>query len=82
MVRKKLIKMFSILGIAVTLFFGYSFYNNLNKEEVPQTISIENCKNIIEEEDSIIEEIKSIGRIEIIQCQIGKNTTKTVTTCS
>ena len=72
MVRKKLIKMFSILGIAVTLFFGYSFYNNLNKEEVPQTISIENCKNVIEEEDSIVEEVKSIGRIEIMQCQIGK----------
>ena len=72
MVRKKLIKMFSILGIAVTLFFGYSFYNNLNKEEVPQTISIENCKNVIEEEDSIVEEVKAIGRIEIMQCQIGK----------
>ena len=47
--------MFAILGIAVTLFFGYSFYNNLNKEEVPQTISIENCKHVIEEENSIIE---------------------------
>ena len=43
-------KMFSILGIAVTLFFGYSFYNDLNKEEVPQTISIENCKIVIEKE--------------------------------
>ena len=75
MVRKKLIKMFSILGIAVTLFFGYSFYNDLNKEEVPQTISIENCKNVIEEEDSIIEEVKMIGRIEIMQCQIGKKIT-------
>ena len=72
MVRKKLIKMFSILGIAVTLFFGYSFYNDLNKEKVPQTISIENCKNVIEEEDSIVEEVKAIGRIEIMQCQIGK----------
>ena len=72
MVRKKLIKMFSILGIAVTLFFGYRFYNDLNKEKVPQTISIENCKNVIEEEDSIVEEVKAIGRIEIMQCQIGK----------
>ena len=41
--------MFSILGIAVTLFFGYSFYNEINKEEVPQTISKKKKKNVIEE---------------------------------
>ena len=72
MVRKKLIKMFSILGIAVTLFFFFFFYNNLNKEKISRTISIENCTNVIEEEDSIVEEVKAIGRIEIMQCQIGK----------
>ena len=76
MLKNKIIKLLSVVGIISILIGGLTIYKELNK--VPsesQEIVYTDRNNAIIEESSIIEELNKVGRLEVMQCQIGKKIT-------
>ena len=54
---------------------GGIFYTNHVKAPEKTTVVHEYKDKTVEVEQTVIEEIKSVGRIEIMQCQVGKKIT-------
>lgn len=75
MIKNKIIKMLSLVGIISMFTLGGIFYANYTKAPEKTTIVHEYKDKTVEVEQTVIEEIKSVGRIEIMQCQIGKKIT-------
>ena len=76
MLKNKIIKLLSVVGIISILIGGLTIYKELNK--VPsenQEIVCTDRNNAIIEESAIIEELNKVGRLEVMQCQIGKKIT-------
>ena len=76
MLKNKIIKLLSLVGIISMLIDGLTIYQGLNKAPVEnQEIVYTDKNNAIIEESSIIEELNKVGRLEVMQCQIGKKIT-------
>lgn len=75
MLKNKIIKLLSLVGIISMFTLGGIFYANYTKTPEKTTIVHEYKDKTVEVEQTVIEEIKSVGRIEIMQCQIGKKIT-------
>lgn len=76
MLKNKIIKLLSVVGIISILIGGLTIYKGLNKApSESQEIVCTDRNNAIIEESSIIEELNKIGRLEVMQCQIGKKIT-------
>lgn len=75
MIKNKIIKLLSLVGIISMFTLGGVFYTNYTKAPEKTTIVHEYKDKSIELEQTVIEKIKSVGRIEIMQCQIGKKIT-------
>lgn len=75
MLKNKIIKLLSVVGIISLFTLGGIFYTNHVKAPEKTTIVHEYKDKTVEVEQTVIEEIKSVGRIEIMQCQIGKKIT-------
>lgn len=76
MLKNKIIKLLSVVGIISILIGGLTIYKELNKApSESQEIVCTDRNNAIIEESSIIEELNKVGRLEVMQCQIGKKMT-------
>ena len=76
MLKNKIIKLLSLVGIISILIGGLTIYKELNKApSESQEIMYTDRNNAIIEESSIIEELNRVGRLEVMQCQIGKKIT-------
>lgn len=76
MIKNKIIKLLSLVGIISILIGGSTIYKELNKAPLEnQEIVYIDKNNTIIEESSIIEELNKLGRLEVMQCQIGKKMT-------
>ena len=76
MLKHKIIKLLSLVGIISILIGGLTIHKGLNKApSESQEIVYTDRNNAIIEESSIIEELNKVGRLEVMQCQIGKKIT-------
>ena len=75
MLKNKIIKLLSLVGIISLFTLGGIFYTNHVKAPEKTTVVHEYKDKTVEVEQTVIEEIKSVGRIEIMQCQVGKKIT-------
>lgn len=76
MLKNKIIKLLSLVGIISILISGLTIHKELNKTpSKSQEIVYTDRNNAIIEESSIIEELNKVGRLEVMQCQIGKKIT-------
>ena len=76
MLKNKIIKLLSLVGIISILIGGLTIHKGLNKApSESQEIVYTDRNNAIIEESSIIEELNKVGRLEVMQCQIGKKIT-------
>ena len=75
MLKNKIIKLLSVVGIISLFTLGGIFYTNHVKAPEKTTIVHEYKDKTVELEQTVIEKIKLVGRIEIMQCQIGKRIT-------
>ena len=75
MLKNKIIKLLSLVGIISLFTLGGIFYTNHVKTPERTTIVHEYKDKSVELEQTVINEIKGVGRIEIMQCQIGKKIT-------
>ena len=75
MLKNKIIKLLSLVGITSLFTLGGIFYTNHVKTPEKTTIVHEYKDKSVELEQTVINEIKGVGRIEIMQCQIGKKIT-------
>ena len=77
MLKNKIIKLLSVVGIISLFTLGGIFYTNHAKAPERTTIVHEYKDKSVELEQTVINEIKGVGRIEIMQCQVGKKITLT-----
>lgn len=75
MLKNKIIKLLSVVGIISLFSLGAMFYSNHVKTPEKTAIVHEYKDKSIELEQTVIDEIKGVGRIEIMQCQVGKKIT-------
>ena len=75
MLKNKIIKLLSLVGIISLFTLGGIFYTNHAKTLEKTTIVHEYKDKSIELEQTVIDKIKGVGRIEIMQCQVGKKIT-------
>ena len=75
MLKNKIIKLLSVVGIISLFTLGGIFYTNHAKTPEKTTIVHEYKDKSIELEQTVIDKIKGVGRIEIMQCQVGKKIT-------
>ena len=75
MLKNKIIKLLSLVGIISLFTLGGIFYTNHVKTPEKTTIVHEYKDKSIELEQTVIDKIKGVGRIEIMQCQVGKKIT-------
>ena len=75
MLKNKIIKLLSVVGIISLFTLGGIFYTNHTKAPEKTTIVHEYKDKSIELEQTVIDKIKGVGRIEIMQCQVGKKIT-------
>ena len=77
MLKNKIIKLLSLVGIISLFTLGGIFYTNHVKAPEKTTIVHEYKDKSIELEQTVIDKIKGVGRMEIMQCQVGKKITLT-----
>ena len=75
MLKNKIIKLLSVVGIISLFTLGGIFYTNHVKAPEKTTVVHEYKDKSIELEQTVINKIKGVGRIEIMQCQVGKKIT-------
>ena len=75
MLKNKIIKLLSVVGIISLFTLGGIFYTNHIKAPEKTTIVHEYKDKSIELEQTVINKIKGVGRMEIMQCQVGKKIT-------
>lgn len=75
MIKNKIIKLLSVVGIISLFTLGGIFYTNHVKAPEKTTVVHEYKDKSIELEQTVIDKIKGVGRIEIMQCQVGKKIT-------
>ena len=75
MLKNKIIKLLSVVGIISLFSLGGIFYTNHVKTPEKTTIVHEYKDKSIELEQTVINKIKGVGRMEIMQCQVGKKIT-------
>ena len=75
MLKNKIIKLLSLVGIISLFTLGGIFYTNHVKAPEKTTVVHEYKDKSIELEQTVIDKIKGVGRIEIMQCQVGKKIT-------
>ena len=76
MLKNKIIKLLSVVGIISILIGGLTIHKELNKiPSESQEIVYTDRNNTVIEKSSIIEELNKVGRLEVMQCQIGKKIT-------
>ena len=75
MLKNKIIKLLSLVGIISLFTLGGIFYTNHVKAPEKTTVVHEYKDKSIELEQTVINKIKGVGRMEIMQCQVGKKIT-------
>ena len=75
MLKNKIIKLLSVVGIISLFTLGGIFYINHAKAPERTTIVHEYKDKSVELEQTVINKIKGVGRMEIMQCQVGKKIT-------
>ena len=77
MLKNKIIKLLSLVGIISLFTLGGMLYTSHIKAPEKTTVVHEYKDKSIELEQTVIDEIKGVGRMEIMQCQVGKKITLT-----
>ena len=75
MLKNKIVKLLSVVGIISLFTLGGIFYTNHVKAPEKTTVVHEYKDKSIELEQTVINKIKGVGRMEIMQCQVGKKIT-------